>query len=175
MSDVASALYSGRIAAPGTPKTTSTPSDSITRTTASITFIFGMAGSAFLLGVQAGAPAGAAGGGRGGAPVWGGRGGGGRAPRPLRGGPPGDWVAVAATVRAQRLEHLVDGRRARQRDPVLPRGGERDAQVLVVQVDPEAGREVVLEEVAPADLHDLVGREATGQHLDDRRRIDAGL
>src|SRR3954467_10121866 len=159
MWDVASALYSGRIAAPGTPKTTSTPSDSITRTTASITFIFGMAGWGFLAGAGGRAR--------------------GRADRVpgevLDVGEERGVVAVAAAVGAQGLEHLVDRRRARQRDPVLARGRERDAEVLVVQVDAKAGREVVLEEVAPADLHHLVGRETAAEHLDDRRRVDARL
>src|SRR3954451_1815848 len=159
MSDFASALYSGRIAAPGTPKTTSTPSDSITRTTASITFIFGMGQGSF----------GRVSGGRAGR----------RADRVLsevldvreqRG-----VVAVAAAVAAKRLEHLVDRGRVRQRDAILARGLQRDPEVLVVQVHPEAGREVVLAEVAPADVHDLVRGEAAGQDLDDRRGVHAGL
>src|SRR4051794_10786034 len=150
MDDVASALYSGRIAAPGTPKTTSTPSDSITRTTASITFIFGMRSGSF------------------------GRGSGGRAGgradcvlgQVLEVREQRRVVAVAAAVRAQGLQHLVDRGRVGQRDSVLARGLQRDAEVLVVQVDPEAGREVVLEEVAPAELHHLVRGQAAGQDLD---------
>src|SRR3954451_16558001 len=159
MWDVASALYSGRIAAPGTPKTTSTPSDSITRTTASITFIFGIGRVSLRTGS------------------------GGRAGRRADGvlgevldvGEQRGVVTVAAAVASQRLQHLVDGRGARQRDAVLARGLQGDAEVLVVQVDAEAGREVVLEEVAAADLHDLVCREAAAEHLDDGRGIDAGL
>src|SRR5919108_6417349 len=126
------------MAAPGTPKTTSTPSLSITFTTASITFIFGIAV------VSSGRR-------------------GGRADRVLGQvldeGEQRGVVAVAHPARAQRLEHLVHRRRGRQRDPVLARGGERDAEVLVVQVDSEARSEVVLEEVAPAHVHDAVGGE----------------
>ena len=45
----------------------------------------------------------------------------------------------------------------------------------MVQVDPEPGREVVLEEVAPAHLHDAVGGEPAAEHVEDPLGLDAGL
>src|SRR5919197_970154 len=102
------------MAAPGTPNTTSVPSLSITFTTASITFIFGMSG------VSSGRRVG-------------------RADRVLGElldvGQERRVVAVAEAAGAQRLQHLVDGGGRGQRHAVLACGGERDAQVLVMQVD----------------------------------------
>src|SRR5919109_1752957 len=136
------------MAAPGTPNTTSVPSLSITRTTASITFILGMAGVSPCSG--------------GGACR--------RADRVLGEvldeREEGGVVAVCEAARPQGLQHLARGRGGGQGDAVLARRGQRDAEVLVVQVDPEAGLEVVLEEVATADLHHPVGREAAREHLD---------
>ena len=55
------------------------------------------------------------------------------------------------------------------------RAAQGDSQVLVVQRKLEPGGEIVLEEVAPADLHDLVAGQAAGQDLDQPVGVDAGL
>ena len=57
-------------------------------------------------------------------------------------------VVSAVALRAQGAEHLLGQARGRQRNAEGVAGLERDVQVLVVQVDPEAGREVVLPRLA---------------------------
>ncbi len=63
---------------------------------------------------------------------------------------------ITLSFHPQGLEHLVQDRRHRQGHPVLPARRERYPQVLVVQVYPEPGGEVVLEEVpAPTFVNKL--------------------
>src|SRR5918997_1423825 len=102
------------MAAPGTPKTTSTPSSSITPTTASITFILGIR---YLLS---------------------------RSPdlvlREVLYDPQERRVILATpALFLHREQHLVHEGRHGQRHPVLPSRIQRDPQVLVVQLRPEAG------------------------------------
>src|SRR5918997_3469695 len=139
------ALYSGRIAAPGTPKATSTPSSSITPTTASITFILGIRS---LLS---------------------------RSPdlvlREVLDDPQERRVILATpALLLHRKQHLVHDGRHGQHHPVLPSRGESDAEVLVMQLRPEARVELVREELLPLDLHDLVACESARENLEDLLR-----
>ena len=77
----------------------------------------------------------------------------------------------ARSVRSICWARLVAGSATPKASPRL----ERDVQVLVVQVHPEAGREVVLQEVAPAQLHDAVRRQAAAEHVENPFRVHAGL
>src|SRR5918997_867499 len=125
------ALYSGRIAAPGTPKATSTPSSSITPTTASITFILGIRS---LLS---------------------------RSPdlvlREVLDDPQERRVILTApALLLHHKQHLVHDGRHGQHHPVLPSRRQSNSQVLVVQLRAEAGIEGVGEELLPFDLHDLI-------------------
>src|SRR3569833_92189 len=109
------ALYSGRIAAPGLPKTVSTPSLSRTSTTACMAGILGMshlrrdAARQLFDDLQQ-----------------------------------GRVVQRAVAHGAAGGDALGDQPGERERDVGLPGGGQRDPHVLVVQVDPEAGRELPL-------------------------------
>ena len=60
-------------------------------------------------------------------------------------------IPSAPTPCHQRLEHLVDDRRGRQRDPVLPARLQGYPEVLAVELDLAARLEVVL------DLHRFLG------------------
>ena len=80
-----------------------------------------------------------------------------------------------SSARSEHAEHLLDRGSQGERDAVLAPGLEGDGQILVVEVDLEAGREVVLEEVPPPHLHDPVGGESAREDVQDERRVDARL
>src|SRR5687768_11826900 len=120
------------MAAPGTPKATSTPSSSITFTTASMTFIVGTlvpfpraSRSPYLV------------------------------LREVLDDPQESRVVFAApALPLHRQEHLVHDGRHGQHHPVLSARRERYPEVLVVQLRAEPWVERVGEELLPLDLHD---------------------
>src|SRR5918998_2326099 len=147
-----SAAYSGLIAAPGTPKACVTPSRSRICTAAEMALMRGMD----LL-----------------------------SPGPITGpvSPEGWWWSVAAGELLDELEQrrvveaavalgpeagdeLRDDRPERDDDPGLAGGGGDDAQVLVVELDAETGREVAAEHRCPLAVEDRVPGQAPGEDLD---------
>src|SRR4028119_858051 len=117
------ALYRGSIAAPGTPKTTSTPSFSITFTTASITSIRATAKPAFPDPRPAVASAYLV-------------------PRLIFDDPQQHRVVLAApALPPHDQEHLVDDGRYRQRYAVFPPGPQRYAEVPAAPLRAETGLE----------------------------------
>src|SRR5690606_40120455 len=83
-------------------------------------------------------------------------------------GEQGRVILVAPAGGDQGVEELRDERGGRERDTRLARLVERDPQVLGVQAGAEAGRELVLDEVAAADLHALVGADPAREHVEER-------
>src|ERR687893_93248 len=135
------------MAAPGTPKATSTPSSSITPTTASITFILGIRS---LLS---------------------------RSPdlvlREVLDDPQERRVVFTTpALLLHRKQHLVHDGRHGQHHPVLPPRRQSDPQVLVVQLRPKARVKLVGEELLPLDLHDLVAGETAREDVQDLLRRD---
>src|SRR5918992_3837893 len=142
------------MAAPGTPKATSTPSSSITLTTASMTFILGIRS---LL-----SPAGF------------------RSPdlvlREVLDDPQERRVILAApALLLHRQEHLVHDGGHGEHHPVLPARCQGDPEVLVVQLRAEAGIELVGEELLPFYLHDLVTCETAGEDVQNLFGGDAAF
>src|SRR3954464_192507 len=131
------ALYSGRMAAPGQPKPGSTPSLSMTSPTACIAGILGMSHLRR------------------------------DAARQLFDDlQQGRVVQGAVPHGAAGGDELGDQPGERECDAGLPGGGQRDPHVLVVQVDPEAGRELAVHHGLALEFEDPAARETAGEHVE---------
>src|SRR3712207_2178312 len=134
------------MAAPGTPKATSTPASSITFTTAPMMFMLGI-GSLLFPGLTESRDL---------------------VLREILDDPQERGVVLAApALPLHRQEHLIHDRRYGQHHAVLPARRERYTEVPVVQLRPETGIELVGEELLPLDLHDLVAGEASREDVED--------
>ena len=84
-------------------------------------------------------------------------------------------IPLRAAVRGGHVEELCADRRHGQAERHLARAGERQVEILLVQLDAEAGLEVALHHALAVHLEDLRVREAAHERLAHARRVGARL